>query len=263
VLPPVLLPPVLRVALLHLAPRLGALQHNQDLLSEATQLAAAAGADWVLSGELVRTGYRFEPVIGLDWIEPQPDAWLAEYLELCAHVGVAAFVHSPDRDAETGQLFSSLIAIDQQGRVAGRHRKISVIPGSEDWTTRGSGADVVVVDGVRVGMLVCADAHPPGPTKHIVDAGADVIVSAAAWHPGAWGPAGEWEQRSRESALPLIVCNRTGIEASGSFLAAESVVAYRGERALTLAARDSTVFVIEMRRTPGGLAFQELERISL
>jgi 5-aminopentanamidase len=248
----------LRLALLHLAPRLGDLDGNRDLLMRATRVAAHAGADWVLSGELVTSGYLFAPVLGTEWIRSQPDDWMLHYAELTASLGVAAFVHAPDLDAAGADMFSSLIAFDRTGRIVGRHRKISVIPGAEDWTTPGTAADVVAIDGIRVGMLVCADAYLTEPARLLQHAGADLVVSAAAWHMGEWGPNGEWEQRSEETGLPVVVCNRTGVEGAMSFEAAESVVAYRGRRELTFSAPSSTVFLVEIERDGAGFHFREL-----
>jgi hypothetical protein len=58
----------LTVAFLHLAPELGAVDRNRSLIEYGTRVAADSGADWVLSGELVVPGYRFEPLIGTNWI---------------------------------------------------------------------------------------------------------------------------------------------------------------------------------------------------
>jgi hypothetical protein len=38
------------------------------LIEKATALAADIGAAWVVSGELVVSGYRFQPLLGKDWI---------------------------------------------------------------------------------------------------------------------------------------------------------------------------------------------------
>ena len=54
----------LTVAFLHLAPELAALDRNRSLIEYGTRVAADSGADWVLSGELVVPGYRFEALIG-------------------------------------------------------------------------------------------------------------------------------------------------------------------------------------------------------
>ena len=46
----------------------------------------------------------------------------------------------------------------------------------------------------------------------LVSKGAQVLVSPVSWGPGGCGPDGEWEARSAQTGLPIIVCNRTGRE---------------------------------------------------
>jgi predicted amidohydrolase len=72
----------LRVGLLHLAPETGALEQNRALIENATAVAADMGAAWVVSGELVVPGYRFQPLIGTDWITRQPAECLLEIRSL-------------------------------------------------------------------------------------------------------------------------------------------------------------------------------------
>jgi omega-amidase len=103
----------------------------------------------------------------------------------------------------------------------------------------------VLVDGLRVGLLVCADAYGPGPTGHLQARGAELLVSAAAWAPGPHGPAGEWEDRTRQTGLPLLVCNRTGADPVLSFEQAVSVVVRDGQREVAHQAAGSTLAMVE------------------
>jgi predicted amidohydrolase len=204
----------LRVALLHLAPELGALEANRALVESGTRLAAGLGADWVVSSELVVCGYRFAPLIGTDWIEQQPDSWMRRLAELSAKVGVISFVSHPERETVTDRLFNSLFVIGRDGRLLGRHRKLHPTPVSESWASGGELGNPVPVSGVPVGLLVCADAYAAEPARRLRDAGAQLFVSSAAWWPGEWGPNGEWEARTLETGLTMIVCNRTGTTAT-------------------------------------------------
>jgi hypothetical protein len=108
-----------------------------------------------------------------------------------------------------------------------------------------------MIDGVRAGLMVCADAYSPEPARRLKNAGADLLVSAAAWWPGEWGPNGEWEARTLDTGLPLIVCNRTGHDGDTSMTDAESVFVDRGERVLRLQCEESTVFVVDCRIRDG------------
>ena len=224
----------LTVAFLHLAPELGALDRNRSLIEYGTRVAADSGADWVLSGELVVPGYRFEPLIGTNWIAEQPDSWMRRLARLSSDLGVASFVSHPERETPTGKLFNSLFVIGRNGQILGRHRKLEPTPGSEDWSSAGEPGRPIPVDGIKTGLLICADAYKPLPALRLRDSGAQLLVSAAAWWPGEWGPKGEWEARTLDTGLPMIVCNRTGCDHDTQLFDSESVVVDRGEKLLTV-----------------------------
>jgi predicted amidohydrolase len=236
---------LVKIGFLHLAPVLGALDENRALIESGTRVAAGLGADWVLSGELVVPGYRFADLIGTEWIAEQPDPWLLGLSQLSAELGVVSFVSHPERDAASGQLFNSLFVIGRNGRMLGRHRKLHPTLGSEEWATAGQLGPPVLVEGIRVGLLLCADAYPPQPARRLRNAGAQLLVSSAAWWPGDWGPNGEWEARTLETGLPMIVCNRTGRDGESQMIDAESVIVDRGIKLLALRSPESTVFVVD------------------
>jgi predicted amidohydrolase len=248
----------LTVAFLHLAPELGALDRNRSLIEYGTRVAAASGADWVLSGELVVPGYRFEPLVGTNWIGEQPDSWMRRLARLSSDLGVASFVSHPERDAVTGKLFNSFFVIGRNGRILGRQRKLKPTPGSEDWSSAGEPGRPIPVDGLTIGLLVCADAYQPPPALRLRDSGAQLLVSAAAWWPGEWGPKGEWEARTLDTGLPMIVCNRTGRDHDTQLFDAESIVVDRGAKLLTMRASESTVFIVDCRFSDGHIAECEL-----
>jgi hypothetical protein len=79
-------------------------------------------------------------------------------------------------------------------------------------------------------------------------------VSPAAWAPGLHGPSGEWEQRTRDTGLPLLVCNRTGPDATIDFSEAESVIVKDGRKRLSLRAARSAIFTVDWDPTAQDLA---------
>jgi predicted amidohydrolase len=248
----------LTVAFLHLAPELGAVDRNRSLIEDGTRVAAHSSADWVLSGELVVPGYRFEALLGTNWIAEQPDGWMRRLARLSSDLGVVSFVSHPERDAVNGKLFNSLFVIGCNGQILGRQRKLLPTPGSEDWSSAGEPGRPIPVDGITIGLLVCADAYKPLPALRLRDAGAQLLVSSAAWWPGEWGPKGEWEARTLDTGLPMIVCNRTGSDHETQLFGSESVVVDRGEKLLTLRATESTVFIVDCQFSDGHIAKCEL-----
>ena len=246
----------LRVALLHLAPRPGDLTHNQQLIETAINKAAALGATWIITPELCVCGYTFADRIGTDWILPQPDAWMRSLCQFASRQRVTLFLSHPERDPQTQQLYNSLFVLGRNGRLLGKHRKINTLRvGSESWSSPGAPSLPIRVPPYdSVGILICADAYSPYIAQKLHSDGARILVSSAAWAPGLHGPNGEWERCTRDTGLPLFVCNRTGPDRTLDFTAAESVIVKGGQRLLSLQAKHSTIFIIEWNHQTQSLA---------
>lgn len=255
---------LLRIALLHLAPCPGDLRYNRRLVDRAVDTAAAYGATWILTPELCICGYDFADQIGTAWIVPPPDPWMASLCQRAAHLGVTVFLSHPERDAQSGKCYNTLFVIAADGRIVGHHRKINALPGAEGWSSPGEVAIPVLVPPVGpVGLLICADAYSPGIATHLKAQGAQLLVSAAAWGPGMHGPSGEWERCTRDTGLPLFVCNRTGIDRTLRFTAAESVIVKDGQRLVSFASERSAVCLIEWDLETQTCVTREPQRVDL
>jgi predicted amidohydrolase len=161
--------PSLRIALLHLAPIPGDLAHNRRLVETAIATAAGLGAAWIITPELCICGYSFADQIGTEWILPQPDPWMRELCQQIARLHVTVFLSHPERDAQTGKLYNSMLVIGTNGTILGTHRKINTLRvGSEAWSSPGDQAVPISVPPVsRVGVLICADAYSPGIARSL------------------------------------------------------------------------------------------------
>lgn len=222
-----------RIALLHLAPITSQVAQNRALVKRATQMAAEAGADWVVTPELCIPGYMFMKQIGTDWILPQPDAWMKDYCQMVRRLGLTVFLSHPERDPQTDKLYNTAFVINADGEIVGKHSKIKALRGAEGWSTAGTEIEPVECDGVKVGILVCADAYKNEVARALKEKGAQLYVSPVSWGPGQCAPDGEWEQRSLDNDVPIIVCNRSGQEDEElDYRKAESVVAKNGRRLL-------------------------------
>lgn len=255
----------LRIAFLHLAPIPGALAQNRHLVTVALMKAANLGADWILTPELAVSGYTFAESLGTQWIEPQPDHWMAKICRFAGQRRLTIFLSHPERDPQSDQLYNTLFVIAPDGRLAGSHRKINTLRvGSEAWSTPGTQATAFrLAPFGTVGLLICADAYSPGITHSLKTQGAQVLVSSAAWAPGLHGPNGEWERCTKDTGLPLFVCNRTGPDRTLDFRKAETVVAQNGQRLLSLSSERSAIFIIDWDLKAGTLASLEYQRILL
>jgi 5-aminopentanamidase len=235
----------LRLSLMHLALRPGDLGHNRGLVTHAMQVAAQRGADWVVSPELCTCGLQFPAQIGTEWIEPQPDAWMAELCQGVRALKLTAFISLPERDAHTGKYYNTVFMIDADGRIIGMHRKVNVLADSDGWSSPGERIAPIRWQNIKIGLLICADAYTSDIVASLKAQGADILVSPAAWGPGLHGPNGEWEQRTVETGLPLIVCNRTGQERTLGFVGAESLVVKNGRRLLAYHSERSVVLTFD------------------
>jgi predicted amidohydrolase len=238
---------VLRIALLHLAPRPGDLPHNRRLIERAITTAAGLKASWIVTPELSVCGYTFADRIGTDWILLQPDPWMTHLCRLAARLHVTLFLSHPERDPRSQKLHSSVFVIAPNGAIIGKHRKINTLRvGSEAWSSPGKDATPVFVSPFsQVGILICADAYSSEICRRLRAQGAQLLVSSAAWAPGLHGPNGEWERCTSDTGLPLVVCNRTGPDRTLNFTEAETVVAKDGRRLLSLRSDRSAIFIVD------------------
>lgn len=255
----------LRIALLHLAPIPSDITNNHRLVEKAVNAAARLGATWIITPELIVTGYTFADSIGTKWIVPQPDSWMTHMSRLAARLRVTLFLSCPEQDRKSRKLYNSLFAIAANGAIIGSHRKNNTLRvGSEAWSTPGTQAVTIPVPPfTRVGMLICADAYSPEIAKSLHNQGAQLLVSSAAWAPGLHGPNGEWERCTFDTGIPLIVCNRTGPDRTLDFRQAESVVAKDGRRLLSLSSARSAVFTIQWDVKKQTLASQDYQALYL
>ena len=237
----------IRIGFLHLSPKPGALVANQDRLREGVREAIDQGATWVLTPELSTSGYTFHDTLGLDWISPNPDHFAYELAAIAASRGISLFFATAEREAVSGLLYNSMLVYDGKRGFVGSHRKIATLKvGSEAWASAGSAATgVQLAGGIKVGLLVCADACLARLGAEMKGMDADILISAANWAPGEWGPAGEWEAMSASTGLPLFVCNRTGEDAVLSFSAAETVIIADGVRQLSFSSSNPSLVLVD------------------
>lgn len=253
----------LRIAMLHLAPRLGDVAYNYRVLEMALHTAAALGADWVLTPELCLCGYQFRRRLGTEWILSAPDAWVEQVRQMAMRLHLTVFLSHPEREAQGQKLYNTVFVLGADGALLGTHRKVHVVPVAEDWSSRGDQVVPIYVPPVPVGILICADAYTPPLARHLQAQGAALLVSAAAWGPWPHGPHDAWEQRTIETGLPLFVCNRTGSDDTLNFDDAESVVVKDGKRLLAFRSPQATMLLVEWDLPTHRLLHQQAQPLAL
>ncbi len=232
-----------KIALLHLEIVPGAIEKNRYMIVEAIKHAASIGADWIVTPELSVCGLQFVQLIGTDWIEPQPDPWMQQICKLVRTLKRTVFLACPEREGR--RFYNSVFVIGPTGEILGQHRKINVVSDALSWSSPGDETTPIECDGIKVGVLLCSDAYTPNIARALRFNGARMLLSPVSWGPGIHGPNGEWEQRTHETGLPLIVCNRTGSEQVLNFRKAPSLVVKNGERLLSHVSDRSAVLTFD------------------
>ena len=245
-------PEALRLALLHLDAVPGDIAGNRSHIEAGIREAVGQGADWIMTPELAETGYNFAKRIGTGWIAPYPDTWMSKLAAIARDNKVALFVGFAERDAQSDKLHNSVAVIDRDGTLRGTYRKQRPIGSAESWSTPGTGGAPFVIDGIPVGVLICADTYRPEPAARLRGQGAAILLAPSAWPPvEGMGPGDVWERRSAETGLPLVVNNRTGRESELDFSTGESVVAAGGERHFVFTAERTRLFYVDWDRRQG------------
>jgi predicted amidohydrolase len=249
-----------KFALLHLLLIAGDIPHNQRLIETALKLIKGKEVDWVLTPELAVSGLQFSKKLGTEWISSQPDKWMTHFMKLVKTANVNVFLGCPEK-ANDGKLYNAIFVINRKGKLIGKQQKISSI--TDDWSTSGTSINPIDIEGSKVGIVICADAYTNYVSHTLLTKGAEIIIAPSAWGPGLHGPNGEWEQRSAETNLPFIVCNRTGEDETVSFWEAESSVIKSGKRLLTYQSKQSAVVTFDWDLEKNELLSKEWEVLEI
>lgn len=248
----------LRIVLFHAAIKPDNVMHNLKLLHAMIRQTHPYRPDLIVTPELALSGYEFHAAIGLDWIQREVPRAIATLGELAREQQVALILGTPRYDEQTGSYHNATVFIDEQGQVVGHYDKIRVTPGHfEGWSSPGSAVQALRWRESTIGRLICADAYTPAIAGELVRQGADVLISPVAWAPGQYGPDGEWEQRSRETGLPLLVCNRTGRVTTMDFSGSSSAVVVAGRRVLDYAGAAPAILICDVAAEDWRLLSQE------
>ncbi|MEZ5178159.1 MAG: NAD+ synthase [Acidimicrobiales bacterium] len=205
--------PRLRIASCQINTRVGALDHNVDLILDALERASAAGCDLAVFPELAVCGYPPEDLL----LKPGFIADNRAALEKVAAatrscVAVVGFV-DVDRD-----LYNAA-AVCAHGEIRGTYHKrelpnYAVFDEARYFARGQEPAQLWSVGGVRVGVSICEDAwNPAGPILDQADSGAELIVNLNA-SPYAEGKLARRERlmatRAADASCALVYVNQVG-----------------------------------------------------
>ena len=228
-----------RIALAQVAPRVGDLDANLEIASNAVRRASSDGAALTVLPELALTGYLLQDLVPEVAIRADDDRLAAVSRDAPGVMVAVGFVEETD-----DHRYCNSVALLRDGDVIALHRKVYLPtyglfdegrftrPG-ERIRTHDAGRPVG-----RIGLSVCEDFwHPSLPMIQALD-GADLLVNVAAGPSRAPGSdaglvaiAG-WRKMQDTYALlgsvPLAFCNRVGNEEGLTFWGGSRIVAADG-----------------------------------
>jgi N-carbamoylputrescine amidase len=196
---------------------------------DAIGQAGAAGAHLVILEELHNTLYfcQVEDPAYFDLAEPVPGPSTRILAEVARETGTVIVASLFERRA-AGLYHNTAVVMDADGRLAGTYRKMHVPddPGFYEkffFTPGDQGFRPIDTAVGRLGVLVCWDQWFPEAARAMALAGAEVLIYPTAI---GWDPRDHATERSRQldawttvqrghavaNALPVIACNRTGLE---------------------------------------------------
>ena len=219
-----------RIACAQIAPRVGDLESNRNLIKNVIRQRGAVETQIVLLPELASSGYVFE---SLDEArscgEPADGPTVSAWAVGAAHFGMVVIGGFAEL-GDDGSLYNSAAVVGPDGLLA-VYRKTHLWDREKLWFTPGSERPPVVETPFgRIGVAVCYDLYFPELTRGLALAGADLIALPANL-PLFPRPEGE---RPVEIALAqatahvnkvwVAVCDRAGPERGVEWTGASCIV---------------------------------------
>jgi len=195
--------------------------------------AAAQGARLILLQELHTSLYfcQTESTAAFDLAEPVPGPTTQSIQKLAAELGIVIVASLFERRA-AGLYHNTAVVLDSDGSIAGKYRKMHIPddPGYYEkyYFTPGDPVFKPVTTSLgKLGVLVCWDQWFPEAARLMALAGADILLYPTAI---GWDTEDDTDEKQRQldawqviqrshaiaNNLPLMCCNRTGLEVSQS-----------------------------------------------
>ena len=206
----------IRIALCHLNVAQGPQAENIKKIEKAIHIAGEHGANWIVTPETALQGYYFYVIDPKqkEKIETQPSDAIRPLLNASSRYGAYLFLGAGDYDKQADCYRNSCLIFGPDGKLAGRHNKMSahVGFGAEVWSTNDNKLNPVACSGIATGVLVCSDIWFLYYPRILADKGTQIILDIAAWPPAkeTGNPLPSWEMASQRTGLPVVICNQTG-----------------------------------------------------
>lgn len=239
----------MKIAVAQLNAMVGDMHGNANKIIAYAQQAHAAGATLLVTPELALCGYPPEDLL-------YRSDFLAANKRALAHIcdsippELSILVGHPHQ--VNGQLFNAASLI-QQGKIQHTYHK-QVLPNysvfdEERYFERGNTPFVFTLDGLQIGVLICADGWEKAPATRAKQAGAELLISlnASPYHMDKLNTRYEiLAERVKETGLALIYANMVGGQDELVFDGASFVLNQQGTLSQQLPAFVETLSYVDV-----------------
>jgi N-carbamoylputrescine amidase len=202
----------IRIAAVILNCPVGRISDNLDRMAGWVEAAKKQGADLVCFPEMNVTGYSTRANIK-NAAESVPGVISQSVSAMAQDFNIVILAGLAEADL-AGHVFASHLVVTAQG-LAGKYRKVHIAPSESQVFTAGDAIPLFDINGFRLGIQLCYDAHFPELSTRMATEGADAIFMPHASPRGT--PAEKFDSwmrhltaRAFDNGLYVIACNQTG-----------------------------------------------------
>ncbi len=167
----------LTIAIAQINPTVGDIRANMDLVRAARADAGAAGAELLVTGELAASGYPPEDLVLKAAFQDAVRDAIESLARETADGGPAVILGAPWK--ENGKLYNAALLLQGGGVREKRFKRRLPNYGVFDEKRvfdQGSDLAPMVVNGVRLGVMICEDMWEPDVCRELKDNGAEILV---------------------------------------------------------------------------------------
>lgn len=201
-----------------------------NLASLARAIGEADRPRLMICPEMFMTGYNIGAAATAAAAQPAAGAWADAIAAIAGQTGSAILYGYPER-GDDGKVYNSAQMVDRDGTRLLNHRKGHLF-GEIDRSAFSEGdgrADVALLDGMKIGVVICYEVEFPENVRMLALAGADfAAVPTALMQPYDFVAHEMVRTRAYENQIFLAYANRSGVEAELTYLGKSCIVAPDG-----------------------------------
>lgn len=166
------------------------MDRNRALLAEQIQTAAGNGAKIIITSEMGVVGYPDIPELPSDednfqtreqvapWTESVPGPSTKYFGTLAKSLGV--YIQFGFIEESASKFYNVAVAVDPNGNIIGKHRKVSLYHLEENYYTPGKTVNTYETPAGTIGMMICADVYHYGVLSQYTGK-TDALALSTSW----------------------------------------------------------------------------------